>query len=69
MFRISGKEDIDKNWLIGVKTLGITSGASSPEVLIDEIIEFLNRLYKNVRVENLKGIEENISFKPLTRFS
>jgi len=49
--------------------LGITSGASSPEVLIDEIIEFLRGFYKKVHVENLKGKKENITFKPLTKFS
>ena len=69
VFRISGKEDIKKNWLNGIKVLGITSGASSPEVLIDEIIEFLNIIYSNVSVENLKGIEENIKFRPLKKFS
>ncbi len=69
VFRVSGKEDINRNWLKGVNTLGITSGASSPEVLIDEIIEFLRGFYKKVHVENLKGKKENITFKPLTKFS
>ncbi|MDC3024214.1 4-hydroxy-3-methylbut-2-enyl diphosphate reductase [Alphaproteobacteria bacterium] len=69
VFRISGKDDIDKSWLEGVKTLGITSGASSPEVLINEILEFLKNIYFEVEIDNLKGIEENITFKPLTKFS
>ena len=69
VYRISGKDDIKKEWLIGIKTLGITSGASSPEVIINEILELLKNTYNNVSVENLKGIKENIKFKPITRFS
>ncbi len=69
VYRISGKDDIKKEWLIGIKTLGITSGASSPEVIINEILELLKNTYNNVSVENLKGIKENIKFKPITQFS
>ena len=69
VYRISGKDDIKKEWLIGIKTLGITSGASSPEVIINEILEWLKNTYNNVSVENLKGIKENIKFKPITQFS
>ncbi len=67
--RISGKEDIRLQWLDGVSTLGITSGASSPEVLIKEILDFLKSIYSYVEIEDLKGIKENITFKPLTNFS
>ena len=69
VFRISGKEDIKNSWLEGIETLGITSGASSPEILINEIIDFLRGIYKEVEIEDLKGIKENITFKPLTKFS
>ena len=67
--RISGKEDINKSWLNGIKTLGLTSGASSPEILIKEILDFLRNIYNEVEIEDLKGIKENITFKPLTKFS
>ncbi len=67
--RISGKEDINESWLNGIKTLGLTSGASSPEILINEILDFLRNIYNEVEIEDLKGIKENITFKPLTKFS
>jgi 4-hydroxy-3-methylbut-2-enyl diphosphate reductase len=67
--RISGKEDINESWLNGIKTLGLTSGASSPEILIKEILDFLRNIYNEVEIEDLKGIKENITFKPLTKFS
>ena len=69
VYRISGKEDIKKEWLTGIKTLGITSGASSPEVLVNEIIDLLKDFYNNVTIENLEGIKETIKFKPITQFS
>ena len=34
VYRISGKQDINIDWLTGISTLGITSGASSPEIKI-----------------------------------
>ncbi|MEC8099659.1 MAG: 4-hydroxy-3-methylbut-2-enyl diphosphate reductase [Pseudomonadota bacterium] len=69
VYRISGKEDINQSWLEDVKILGITSGASSPEILIKEILDFLRTIYSLVEIEDLKGIKENITFKPLTKFS
>ena len=69
MFRISGKEDINQSWFDEVKTLGITSGASSPEVLIEEILDFLSVIYDEVEIKDLEGIKENITFKPITKFS
>ena len=69
VYRISGKEDINKSWLEDVNTLGITSGASSPEILIKEILDFLKAIYSLVEIEDLKGKKENITFKPLTKFS
>tara|TARA_B100001989_G_scaffold104081_1_gene72812 strand:+ start:2777 stop:3718 length:942 start_codon:yes stop_codon:yes gene_type:complete len=69
VFRISGKEDINQSWFDEVKTLGITSGASSPEVLIEEILDFLSVIYDEVEIKDLEGIKENITFKPITKFS
>ena len=69
VYRISGKQDININWLRGITTLGITSGAPSPEILIEEIILLLRNIYTQVNVKNLKGIKEEITFKPLKKFS
>lgn len=43
-FHIETKDDIDKEQLIGVKKAGITAGASTPQYLIDEVIEFLKEV-------------------------
>lgn len=46
----------------GISTLGITAGASAPEVLVDEIVEAFKARY-DVRVENISTAEETVAFK------
>lgn len=53
--------DIDWQWLEGVETLGLTAGASAPDVLVDEVIEAISKKY-NVTVETKSLIEENVVF-------
>ena len=53
---------LDRTWLDGVRTVGITAGASAPEVLVRELIDRLGEMY-DVTVADLDGIEENVTFK------
>ena len=57
-YLINGPEDLDRGWLAGVSRVGITSGASTPEVLVDEVIKVL----RPDKVTNMTGIEENVAF-------
>ena len=52
----------DPAWLDGVATVGVTAGASAPETLVQETITRL-REYRDVTVEKLEGVEENVKFK------
>ena len=53
----------DPAWLTeNVKTVGVTAGASAPETLVRATIERLKN-YRDVTVETLDGVEENIHFK------
>jgi 4-hydroxy-3-methylbut-2-en-1-yl diphosphate reductase len=54
--------DIDWSMLEGVTTLGLTAGASAPEILIEEIVQAFRQRYE-VTVENVTLREENVSFK------
>ncbi|WP_368184764.1 4-hydroxy-3-methylbut-2-enyl diphosphate reductase [Aestuariibius sp. HNIBRBA575] len=54
--------DIDWRALGGVKTLGITAGASAPEVLINEVIDAFRDKF-DVTTEQVVTAEENIEFK------
>ena len=57
-YLINGPEDLNDAWLEGVERVGITSGASTPEVLVDEVI----RALKPDEVTTMAGIEESVSF-------
>ncbi len=59
---IDGAEDIDPTWLVGVETIGITAGASAPEVLVQSVISHLQTLGVT-EVANLEGLEENMFFE------
>ncbi len=48
-------------WLQGKRCVGISAGASAPEVLVQEVIQRLNELGAQ-RVRELEGIEENVVF-------
>jgi 4-hydroxy-3-methylbut-2-enyl diphosphate reductase len=54
--------DIDWRWLDGVKRLGITAGASAPEVLVEEVIEACRQRF-DVAIEEIKVTQENVVFK------
>ena len=54
--------DLDWAQLQYLNTIGITAGASAPEILVSEIIEAF-RAHYDVTVENVVLREENVSFK------
>jgi len=54
--------DIDWRALDGIRSLGITAGASAPEVLVSEVIEALNDRY-DVTIETIETATENVEFK------
>ncbi|WP_436844586.1 4-hydroxy-3-methylbut-2-enyl diphosphate reductase [Streptomyces wuyuanensis] len=54
-------KEIDEAWLEGVSTVGVTSGASVPEVLVEEVLEWLSqRGFEDVEI--VKAAEESITF-------
>jgi 4-hydroxy-3-methylbut-2-en-1-yl diphosphate reductase len=54
--------DIDFAWLEGARTLGITAGASAPELLVREVVEALAARF-DVTEEPVEGVEERMIFK------
>ena len=57
-YLVNGPEEIDPAWLAGKEKVGITSGASTPEVLVEQVIE---RLAPEI-VTMVSGVEEDITF-------
>jgi len=58
---LDGVEDIDPAWLTGKTRIGVTAGASAPEVLVQEVIDGLCALGASAPVE-VEGRPENITF-------
>jgi len=54
--------DIDWRALDGIKTIGLTAGASAPEVLIEEVIDAFRARY-DLTVETVETATENVEFK------
>ncbi|MFL2980772.1 MAG: 4-hydroxy-3-methylbut-2-enyl diphosphate reductase [Methylophilaceae bacterium] len=58
-------DDIKKfqpKWLQNKKNIGITAGASAPEIIIKELIKEIKKI-KQISISEIAGIEENIVFK------
>jgi 4-hydroxy-3-methylbut-2-enyl diphosphate reductase len=61
-FLIADRTELDLDFLRDVKVVGLTAGASAPEILVENVIEALRGLGP-VEVSTLPGVEENIEFK------
>jgi 4-hydroxy-3-methylbut-2-enyl diphosphate reductase len=62
---IGSADELDPAWLVGKRRIGVTAGASAPEVLVRQLLDRL-REHGITRVQKLDGIEENVQF-PLPR--
>ncbi|MBM5782661.1 MAG: 4-hydroxy-3-methylbut-2-enyl diphosphate reductase [Pelagibacterales bacterium] len=62
-YLINGAEDIDSNWLKGIEKIGLTAGASAPEVLVQGVIDKIKRFSDlEVEVSDMEGITESTFF-------
>jgi 4-hydroxy-3-methylbut-2-enyl diphosphate reductase len=61
-YLIETSRDIDLKWLADARSVGITAGASAPEVLVQAIVEFLKR-HGADEVEELTVTEEDVVFQ------
>ena len=59
---IQRAEEIDPAWLDDVATIGLTAGASAPEVLVREVVDALAKL-RPLHEETIKTAEEKMVFK------
>lgn len=62
-YLIGSAEDIAEKWLEGISVVGITAGASAPEILVEKVIARLQNLRKDAIIETMAGTPENIRFK------
>jgi 4-hydroxy-3-methylbut-2-enyl diphosphate reductase len=58
---IDGPEEIDPAWLQGKQRIGVTAGASAPEILVGRVVDRIREL-TGAEVGQLAGVEEGVSF-------
>ncbi len=62
-YLINNAGDINEEWFKNIENIGITAGASAPELLIQEVITKIKSLCKDqVVIKDMEGITENIFF-------
>ena len=60
-YMVDNASEIDPQWLTGKQHIGVTAGASAPEILVQDVIALLTRSGAG-QVTHLKGAEENVGF-------
>lgn len=65
-FLIDGPEDIQPTWLVGKRHIGLTAGASAPEVLVRRVIDHLKSCCDAGLAREDEGVREDVVF-PLPR--
>ena len=64
-YLIDGPDEIQTAWLAGKQKIGVTAGASAPEILVQRVVDRLSQL-TGAAVAQASGVEEGVSF-PLPR--
>jgi 4-hydroxy-3-methylbut-2-enyl diphosphate reductase len=60
-YMVDNAEQIDPAWLNGTRRIGVTAGASAPQVLVDAVIAQL-KVFGARSIRVLEGVEENVTF-------
>jgi len=60
-YLVDGPDELQQEWFAGASTVGVTAGASAPEVLVQQVVERLQAWGGQMPLE-LKGIEETVVF-------
>ena len=59
---IADVNDLDPTWFDGIESVGISSGASAPEVLVQEVVEWLKAKFGPLNIENFIKLVESTKF-------
>ena len=60
-YLIDSSDDIDEQWLDNINSVGITAGASAPEILVQEVVSFL-MLKGGHEIIEVEGAKEDVNF-------
>ena len=61
-YLIEDKSGIKNEWFNSIESVGLTSGASVPETLVKEVIDYLREKFPDIEVSDLEFIKEDVKF-------
>jgi 4-hydroxy-3-methylbut-2-enyl diphosphate reductase len=62
-YLINNADDIDEKWFKNIENIGLTAGASAPEILVQEVIDKIKKIFgETVKVVDIEGIDESVFF-------
>ena len=61
-YLIETADDLDRQWFDNVESIGISSGASTPDELVKEVMNRIST-FREIKIEMRPGIEENVVFR------
>jgi 4-hydroxy-3-methylbut-2-en-1-yl diphosphate reductase len=61
-YLIDGPADMRREWLEGIANVGISSGASAPEDLVQDVVKWIQREFPGTHAEDYVILEENVHF-------
>lgn len=62
-YLIDNADGIDRSWLEGASTVGVTAGASAPEILVQQVIERIRDWFgSDTEIDEREGRKENVTF-------
>jgi 4-hydroxy-3-methylbut-2-enyl diphosphate reductase len=61
-YLVADGSELDPAWLAGMNVVGVTAGASAPDVLVEDVIAAIGRI-SSIEIETLDGVEEKITFR------
>ncbi len=61
-YLIDDAADLRPEWLAGIRSIGVTAGASAPEMLVQGVLQGLRR-FGEIDISTLHGVAENVRFR------
>jgi 4-hydroxy-3-methylbut-2-enyl diphosphate reductase len=59
---IDSVKDVDPSWFDGIDVVGLSSGASAPEDLVQDVVAWMRETYPELEVENWVTMQEKLKF-------
>ena len=62
-YLIESADQLKPEWLARAKAIGVTAGASAPDILVQDVVERLRQQLHGVELEMMNGVAENVRFR------